>query len=96
MLNNVYHDANDDISSSGTLDTWNKKATVSVFWLGRSGTTTKDAFYLTNCFPIKFMKNPSERPQTKIFALSPLPRSAQQADASYTFVLVLPPLNCDV
>ncbi|MEK7142527.1 MAG: hypothetical protein AAB818_03005 [Patescibacteria group bacterium] len=51
VLNNVYRDANDDISSSGTLDAGTKKATVSVSWLGRSGTTTKDAvFYLTNLF----------------------------------------------
>lgn len=50
-LDNVYRDANDDIASSGTLDSGTKKATVSVSWLGRTGTTTKSAsFYLTDLF----------------------------------------------
>ena len=50
-LNNVYRDANDDIASSGTLDSGTKKATVSVSWQGRTGTTTKSAsFYITNLF----------------------------------------------
>lgn len=50
-LNNVYRDANDDIAPSGTLDNGTKKATVSVSWRGRTGTTTKNAsFYLTDLF----------------------------------------------
>ena len=50
-LNNVYRDVNDDIAVSGTLDSGTKKATVSVSWRGRTGTTTKSAsFYLTNLF----------------------------------------------
>jgi len=51
VLNNVYRDANDDIAASGTLDSGTKKATVSVSWRGRTGTTTKSAsFYLTDLF----------------------------------------------
>jgi len=51
VLSNVYRDANDDIAASGTLDSGTKKATVSVSWLGRTGTTTKSAsFYLTDLF----------------------------------------------
>src|SRR3989338_2806173 len=51
VLNNVYRDANDDIAPSGTLDNGTKKATVSVSWRGRTGTTTKSAsFYLTDLF----------------------------------------------
>ena len=50
-LDNVYRDANDDIALSGTLDGGTKKATVSVSWRGRTGTTTKSAsFYLTDLF----------------------------------------------
>lgn len=50
-LNNVYRDTNDDIAVSGTLDSGTKKATVSVSWQGRAGTTTKSAsFYLTDLF----------------------------------------------
>lgn len=50
-LDNVYRDANDDIASSGTLDSGTKKATISVSWRGRTGTTTKSAsFYLTDLF----------------------------------------------
>lgn len=51
VLNNVYRDANDDIAAIGTLDGGTKKATVSVSWRGRTGTTTKSAsFYLTDLF----------------------------------------------
>ena len=51
VLNNVYRDASDDIAASGTLDGGTKKATVSVSWRGRTGTTTKSAsFYLTDLF----------------------------------------------
>ena len=61
-LNNVYRDANDDIAVSGTLDSGTKKATVSVSWRGRTGTTTKSAsFYLTDFFPIKFMNKKHKR-----------------------------------
>lgn len=50
-LNNVYRDANDDIADSGTLDSGTKKATISISWRGRTGTTTKIAsFYLTDLF----------------------------------------------
>ena len=50
-LNNVYRDSNDDIAISGILDNGSKKATVSVSWLSRTGTTTKSApFYLTDLF----------------------------------------------
>src|SRR3989339_274197 len=51
VLNNVYRNASDDIAASGTLDGGTKKATVSVSWRGRTGTTTKSApFYLTDLF----------------------------------------------
>jgi len=51
VLNNVYRDANDDIAPSGMLDSGTKKATIGVSWLGRTGTTTKSAFfYLTDLF----------------------------------------------
>lgn len=52
VINNVSRDANDDIvSSGGTNDADTKKTTVSVSWLGRSGTTTKSiSTYITNIF----------------------------------------------
>ena len=52
VINNVSRDANDDIvSSGGTNDADTKKATVSVSWGGRNGTTTKSiSTYLTNIF----------------------------------------------
>ncbi len=52
VIDNVSRDANDDIvSSGGTNDADTKKATVSVSWLGRSGTTTKSiSTYITNIF----------------------------------------------
>lgn len=50
-LDNVYRNADDDITPSGTLDSGTKKAMVSVSWQGRAGTTTKSAsFYLTDLF----------------------------------------------
>lgn len=50
-LNNVYRDINDDIAASGMLDIGTRKATISVSWRGRTGTTTKSAsFYLTDLF----------------------------------------------
>lgn len=52
VIDNVSRDANDDIvSSGGTLDVGTKKATISVAWAGRTGTTTKSiSTYLTNIF----------------------------------------------
>lgn len=52
VIDNVFRDANDDIiSGGGTLDANTKKATVSVAWSGRTGTTTKSiSTYLTNIF----------------------------------------------
>lgn len=52
IIDNVARDANDDIvSSGGTDDPDTKKATVSVSWLGRNGTTTKSiSTYVTNIF----------------------------------------------
>lgn len=50
-LSGVYRNASDDIASSGSLDAGTRKASVSVSWLGRSGTTTKNAsFYITDLF----------------------------------------------
>ncbi|MEK9182160.1 MAG: hypothetical protein AAB781_01055 [Patescibacteria group bacterium] len=51
-IDNVPRDVNDDIvSSGGTDDPDTKKATVSVSWLGRNGTTTKSiSTYITNIF----------------------------------------------
>lgn len=52
VIDNVFRDTNDDIASGGgTLDANTKKATVSVAWSGRTGTTTKSiSTYLTNIF----------------------------------------------
>lgn len=52
VIDNVSRDANDDIvSSGGTNDPDTKKATISVSWLTRNGTTTKFiSTYLTNIF----------------------------------------------
>ncbi len=50
-LSDVYRNATDDISSSGTLDPGTKKLTVSVAYRGVSGITTKSiSTYLTNLF----------------------------------------------
>lgn len=50
-LSAVYRDGNDDIASSGTLDSDIKKITVSVSWQEGSTTLTKTiSFYLTNLF----------------------------------------------
>ncbi|MFA6339112.1 MAG: hypothetical protein WCW87_03595 [Candidatus Paceibacterota bacterium] len=49
VFNNVYRDANKDISSSGTLDTNIRKVTVSVSWNPGNGTTTRSvSSYITN------------------------------------------------
>ncbi len=47
----VNRDANDDIASSGTLDTGIKKVNVTVSWQTKTGTNSKNiTFYLTNLF----------------------------------------------
>lgn len=52
VIDNVSRDVSDDIvSSGGTNDADTKKATVSVSWLGRNGTTTKSiSTYIANIF----------------------------------------------
>ena len=51
VFSDVYRGPNDDISASGILDPDTKKVTVSVSYLGISGTTTKSASaYITNIF----------------------------------------------
>ena len=47
----VYRDANNDIASSGTLDTHAKKVTVTVSWVNSGVTSSKDlSFYLIDIF----------------------------------------------
>ncbi|MDO8510319.1 MAG: hypothetical protein Q7S15_01705 [bacterium] len=47
----VYRDGNDDIVSSGTLDTGTRKVTVTVSWATTYGTSTKTiASYITDMF----------------------------------------------
>ena len=49
VLDNVDRDSDSDIASSGTLDSNTKKLTVSVSWVGMTGTTTKQIeTYITN------------------------------------------------
>ena len=51
IVSNVLRDANDDISSSGTLDSNTKFFTVNVLWLEGGATTTKSiSTYLTKLF----------------------------------------------
>lgn len=51
VINDIYRDANDDISETGTLDSNTKKVTVSVSWLRSTGTTTKIvSTYIANLF----------------------------------------------
>lgn len=52
VIRDVYRDVNDDIlSGGGTIDPGTKKATVSVSWMGKNGTTTKSiSTYLVNIF----------------------------------------------
>lgn len=48
-ISNVYRDSNDNIASSGTLDSDTKKITVDVSWRERNATTTKTiSTYVTN------------------------------------------------
>lgn len=52
VIEGVYRDANDDITTSGGVsDAYTKKITVSVSWPGRRGTTTESiSTYITNMF----------------------------------------------
>lgn len=51
IIENVYRDSNDDISSSGTLDPNSKKVIVYVSWIARGAITTKHiSTYITNLF----------------------------------------------
>jgi len=51
IVDDVYRDGNDDITSSGTLDMGIKKITVEVSWLSRNATTTESAStYLSDIF----------------------------------------------
>ena len=51
ILYGVYRDANDDIASSGTLDSNTKKAIITVAWSRGLATTSKSLeLYLTNLF----------------------------------------------
>ena len=48
-LSPVYRDANDDIASSGTLDTGIKRVNITVSWISPSGVISKNmTFYLAN------------------------------------------------
>lgn len=51
-VEDVYRDANDDIASSGTLDSDTRKFNLSVFWTNQRGTTTakRVSTYYTNFF----------------------------------------------
>lgn len=51
IINDVYRDANDDISSSGVLDQNTKKITVYVSWSKNGSTVLKlISFYISNIF----------------------------------------------
>lgn len=51
VLSAVYRDSNDDIASSGTLDTGIKKVTETITWNSESGTQTKTlTFYIADIF----------------------------------------------
>lgn len=51
IINDVYRDANDDISSSGVLDSNTKKITVYVSWSEDGNIVTKSiSFYISNIF----------------------------------------------
>lgn len=50
-VSSVYRDSNNDIASSGTVDSNTKKVTIAVSWRNGSATTTKSLqAYLTNIF----------------------------------------------
>lgn len=51
VLSNVYRDINDDIATSGTIDTGTKKITISVSWKEGGSTVTQSfSTYITNLF----------------------------------------------
>lgn len=51
VISAVYRDSNDDIATSGTLDTGTKKVTVTTSWNKPSGTVNKSlSFYISNIF----------------------------------------------
>lgn len=51
VLSPVYRDSNDDIASSGTIDTGIKKVSVTVSWFSLGGAISKNIiFYLANIF----------------------------------------------
>lgn len=51
VFSRVDRDSNDNISSSGTLDTGSKKVNITVSWPAQGGTNSKNlTFYLTNIF----------------------------------------------
>lgn len=51
IINDVYRDANDDISSSGVLDQNTKKITVYVSWSKNGSIVSKSiSFYISNIF----------------------------------------------
>lgn len=51
LVSSVYRDANDDIATSGVIDTYTKKVDINVSWLSDGGTVSKSlSFYITNIF----------------------------------------------
>ncbi len=51
IASSVYRDAEDDIASSGTIDTNTKKIAVSVSWVDSKGSISKDlVFYIADIF----------------------------------------------
>jgi prepilin-type N-terminal cleavage/methylation domain-containing protein len=51
VFSNVSRDSNDDIASSGSIDTGIKKVSVTVSWLSSGVTVSKNiTFYITNIF----------------------------------------------
>lgn len=51
VLSPVYRDSNDDIASSGTIDTGIKRVGVTVSWPSPSGVSSKNiTFYIANIF----------------------------------------------
>ena len=51
IFSQVYRNSNDDISSSGTIDSNIKKVDVAASWISPSGTNSKDLiFYVANIF----------------------------------------------
>lgn len=51
VLDSVYRDSNDDIASSGTLDTRTKKVTVNISWASSGGAQSKNiSLYIADIF----------------------------------------------